>query len=205
VLLAIRSQVSHIKCGRHGLDAPLTSGYVLAPAPLRECAGRATRWRPAHSWTLLWLPRREARICVELPPAMIVTVASGSRPEGPHGSGVNGLTRGPTTPPRLAIAAGQKACIVAAWTRWADQREPSGINRTGACVGPTSTAGTASPWPRCTDPAQQGRHPEGELKGSDENRLSSLFIPRSALCCASLLAAGLLVPRCRGHRSWPRL
>ena len=42
--------------------------------------------------------------------AMIVTVASESRPEGPDGSGVNGLTLGPLQLLRLAIAGRPGAC-----------------------------------------------------------------------------------------------
>ena len=90
MLLAIRSRVSHIKCGRHGLDAPLTSGYVLAPAPLRECGG--TMAPGALLDVAVVAPKRSAHLCGSAPPSDDRHRASGSRPEGPHGSGVNGLT-----------------------------------------------------------------------------------------------------------------
>ncbi|MCA1603972.1 MAG: hypothetical protein LC775_00455 [Acidobacteria bacterium] len=104
------------KPGLAARDAPpLTSGYALAPASLRERAGRLARDKLTRSWTLQWLrPGKGGAHCAEPPPqrqapsplrvpihpappridcwAVIVTVASGSRPEGPGGSGVNGLT-----------------------------------------------------------------------------------------------------------------
>jgi hypothetical protein len=42
--------------------------------------------------------------------AVIVTVASGSRPERPDGSGVNGWTLGPLRPLGRAIAGRPQAC-----------------------------------------------------------------------------------------------
>ena len=89
---------------------------ALAPASLRERAGRLARDTVARMWMLLWLrpgqggadcaepsPQPQARcasrsvrplMCVNLY-AMIVTVVSESGREKPDGSGVNGLTLGP--------------------------------------------------------------------------------------------------------------
>ncbi len=102
------------KPGRHGPDAP-----PLAPAYARSrFAPRARRAAGARHGVVvvLWLcPGEGGAHCAEPPPqrqarcasrslrplrrtdrlTVIVTVASGSRPEGPEGSGVNGLTPGP--------------------------------------------------------------------------------------------------------------
>jgi hypothetical protein len=89
---------------------------ALAPAPLRERAGRLARDTVARMGMLLWLrpgqgsadcaepyPQPQARcasrsvrplMCVNLY-AVIVTVVSGSGRDGPDGSGVNSLTLGP--------------------------------------------------------------------------------------------------------------
>ncbi|MEA2712334.1 MAG: hypothetical protein QOK27_295 [Gemmatimonadales bacterium] len=113
-LMSVRKDFMYVfKPTRPG-RAAAASGYALAPAPLRERAGRLARD------TGVWLCRgdvreRKARIVRSRPPpassplrvpirpapprndswVVIVTVPRRSRPEGPDGSGVNGLTPGP--------------------------------------------------------------------------------------------------------------
>jgi hypothetical protein len=88
---------------------------ALAPAPLRERAGRLARDTVGPVWTLQWLsPGEGGAHFAEPPPSVqpaarpdpsgpsvrrfwvvVVTVPSWSHSEGPDGSGVNGLTPGP--------------------------------------------------------------------------------------------------------------
>lgn len=106
--------------------------YVPALRSLPRCSASAPGgWRATRG---LWLCRgcvrkREARIVRSRPPAssplrvpirpappsvhrwaLLITVASGSRPEGPDGSGVNGLTLGPLRLLGRLSPAGQGAC-----------------------------------------------------------------------------------------------
>ena len=104
------------KPGRRGPDAPPLLRPALAPALLRERAGRLARDTAARMWTLAWLrPGQEGANCAEPPPSVKPADASRSRQplrrnccfavsmplragrlrRGLAGSGVHGLTLGP--------------------------------------------------------------------------------------------------------------